>query len=311
MSKETTTSSISFMFVLIGQIPLTFHTPDLRNFFSYSIEKESFICFNYRHRPHSSKKFNTCICKVKSHKFDEIINLYDKKNWIDSKGNLMTSKCSIVKIKILNNVEKSSNNSDIENNQLTSLDVNNLLEFKKIPDWMPQGNVGTPTKIFIDYINQCIMPQSLISKLGLNIKAYKKHKKKIYSNVQYNYTNGIDKKLENFEQNSNLFAMTASGHKIDLNIDDEKIIKQMNYSMKQNEIEANLNKNKDENENENDNTDDDDDLEVEEWERHEALYDEVTKQDRTSPYFYENEIELKWEKGGSGLVYYTVSFKCL
>ena len=109
---------------------------------------------------------------------------------------------------------------------------------------MPQGNVGTPTKIFIDYINQCIMPQSLISKLGLNIKAYKKHKKKIYSNVQYNYTNGIDKKLENFEQNSNLFAMTASGHKIDLNIDDEKIIKQMNYSMKQNEIEANLNKNK-------------------------------------------------------------------
>jgi len=31
----------------------------------------------------------------------------------------------------------------------------------------------------------------------------------------------------------------------------------------------------------------------------------VTKQDRTSPYFFEHKIELKWEKGGSGLVFYT------
>ena len=31
----------------------------------------------------------------------------------------------------------------------------------------------------------------------------------------------------------------------------------------------------------------------------------MTKQDRTSPYFFEHKIELKWEKGGSGLVFYT------
>ena len=125
------------MFVLISQIPLEFHTPDLRNFFSYSIEKEAFICFNYRHRPHSSGKFNMCILKVKSCKFDELINLYDKKNWIDSKGHLLAVKCSIVKIKVTETAP-----TDLESNQLTVKDINTLLEFKKILKWMPNGNVG-------------------------------------------------------------------------------------------------------------------------------------------------------------------------
>lgn len=43
----------------------------------------------------------------------------------------------------------------------------------------------------------------------------------------------------------------------------------------------------------------------EEWERHEALHDDVTSQERTKERLYEEEIELKWEKGGSGLVFYT------
>jgi len=43
----------------------------------------------------------------------------------------------------------------------------------------------------------------------------------------------------------------------------------------------------------------------EEWERHEALHDDVTSQDRCKERLFEEEIELKWEKGGSGLVFYT------
>ena len=53
---------------------------------------------------------------------------------------------------------------------------------------------------------------------------------------------------------------------------------------------------------------DEDKDDLEDWERHESLHDDVTKQDRTSPYFFEKEIELQWEKGGSGLVFYTVCF---
>lgn len=48
-----------------------------------------------------------------------------------------------------------------------------------------------------------------------------------------------------------------------------------------------------------------DDDRCEEWERHEALHDDVTSQERTKERLYEEEIELKWEKGGSGLVFYT------
>ncbi|KAF4102700.1 G patch domain-containing protein 3 [Onychostoma macrolepis] len=50
---------------------------------------------------------------------------------------------------------------------------------------------------------------------------------------------------------------------------------------------------------------DDDDDRCEEWERHEALHEDVTSQERSKERLFEEEIELKWEKGGSGLVFYT------
>ena len=50
---------------------------------------------------------------------------------------------------------------------------------------------------------------------------------------------------------------------------------------------------------------DDDDDTCEEWERHEALHNDVTSQERSKERLFEEEIELKWEKGGSGLVFYT------
>ncbi len=48
-----------------------------------------------------------------------------------------------------------------------------------------------------------------------------------------------------------------------------------------------------------------DDDRCEEWERHEALHEDVTSQERSKERLFEEEIELKWEKGGSGLVFYT------
>lgn len=47
------------------------------------------------------------------------------------------------------------------------------------------------------------------------------------------------------------------------------------------------------------------DSELEEWDRHEALHNDVTSQERTKERLFEDYIELKWEKGGSGLVWYT------
>lgn len=35
------------------------------------------------------------------------------------------------------------------------------------------------------------------------------------------------------------------------------------------------------------------------------MYDDVSNQERNKERLFEEEIELKWEKGGSGLVFYT------
>ncbi|CAF1108849.1 unnamed protein product [Brachionus calyciflorus] len=158
--------------------------------------------------------------------------MYNSKEWIDHCGKVHKSnlRCRILKIK------------KFENKNLDE-----LIEFKNIPNWMAQGNVGTPTKTFIKYINECKMPTSLIHKLGINLKHFKSCAKKCYTNVEYDYTKkyGVDEEEKASED------------------------------------------------------------ELEDWERHESLHDDVTKQDRTSPYLFEDEIELKWEKGGSGLVFYT------
>ena len=310
-------AQLHYMYVLISQIPLDFHTPDLRNYFSCSIENESFLIFNYRHRPHASKAYNVCICKIKACKFDELIKLYDQKNWLNSRGLIQRAKCSLTKIKICDDT-KTESGSDSSETSLTEADIDKLLEFRKIPHWMPQGNVGTPTKTFITYINQCVMPTSLISRLGINLKMFKKNKPKKYANVQFSYN---EDDVEFWEANSFYdreldVARTGNGHSISETCDDEKKIQELNYlTLQAGKCGDNdgLDKQEEEEEEEKSPTprkandeDDEDDDEMEDWDRHEALHDDVTKQDRTSPYFFEKEIELKWEKGGSGLVFYTV-----
>ena len=49
----------------------------------------------------------------------------------------------------------------------------------------------------------------------------------------------------------------------------------------------------------------DDDNRGESYELHEALVNDVTAQGREKERLFEEDIELKWEKGGSGLVFYT------
>jgi hypothetical protein len=43
----------------------------------------------------------------------------------------------------------------------------------------------------------------------------------------------------------------------------------------------------------------------EEWERHEALHDDPANIERNKERKYEEELDVVWEKGGPGLVWYT------
>ncbi|XP_069751589.1 G patch domain-containing protein 3 isoform X2 [Narcine bancroftii] len=168
-------------------------------------------------------------------------------------------------------------------------DLSRLSELNP-PAIMPNGNVGTPLKIFLELIQACRLPPRIITKLCL--KFPKTSSSRRYGNVPFLYQNStsVHRKrrveTETTEENPH---QDSAPHVLE-------------FKMKQGTGQEKSQMGDQEEENSHSEDDDDD---CEEWERHEALYEDVTTQDRTKERLYEEEIELKWEKGGSGLVFYT------
>lgn len=78
------------------------------------------------------------------------------------------------------------------------------------PAAMPNGNVGTPTSIFMEAIRQCKLPPAVIKKLGL--KFPKTRVKNRYGNVPFNYGGKIEEP-ENSESVEET-VLSGSGHKL-------------------------------------------------------------------------------------------------
>lgn len=122
--------------------------------------------------------------------------------------------------------------------------------------------------------------------------------KRKYGCVGFDYNTLVEPTSNTDEEIDELELKTAGGQAI-LSEQDKTSLEQLNKTFAANRSRD------EEKEEKNEEEDDDEEEELEEWDRHEAQYDDVTKQDRTSPYLFEHKIELKWEKGGSGLVFYT------
>ncbi|CAF0772639.1 unnamed protein product [Rotaria sordida] len=296
MSSIVTTSTISdepFTTVLVSAIPKSFHSADLRNFFSLFVETQAFRCFHFRHRPMPTSSTNAvnvsqmCFIQVYNKRLNEFTRLYHRKHWINLKGNYLSSICLISKV-------------TNEDNDPTI--TNNLIELKPPKHIYPRGNVGTPTSYFLNEINACRLPSTIIKKLGLVFPKCRSKRK--YGCVGFDYGTIIDQvddegEEEDEEDMDERDLKTGQGHEI-LSEQDKTTLDKLNKQKEDDE------RKKDEIfiSNEDKQLDEEED-ELEEWDRHEAQYDDVTKQDRTSPYFFDHKIELKWEKGGSGLVFYT------
>lgn len=188
------------------------------------------------------------------------------------------------------------------------------------PDIMPNGNVGTPTMEFLKLIRECRLPPVVIKKLGLSFPKTRTNKK--YGNVPFDYggdTFSGSNEEEEFE------VWSGSGHKICDSIDNviDLELTEKGHNTKIGDVKSNSEKinrkwrkdpetkqlmreNIEEKMIKNDNSDSEEDNDsCEEWERHEALCDDPSNQERNKERLFEEEIELKWEKGGSGLVFYT------
>lgn len=123
------------VYFAISNIPVAFHSADLRNYFSQFIESGGFQCFHYRHRPEvlraseatestacgedgssqsseadeltkdgqlSKQAAKSCCCVVAVHAKDAVrwVRMYAENHWIDSKGNWLARRCVIKRVKV-------------------------------------------------------------------------------------------------------------------------------------------------------------------------------------------------------------------
>ncbi|CAI9724486.1 patch domain-containing 3-like [Octopus vulgaris] len=173
---------------VVGNIPAKYHSKDLRNFFSSIVETDGFDCFHYRHRPevkrlpqkqlpnnHDNKSLSSCCCviRVPEARFEDLFD-YNERHWINEKGESMKSQCHIRKIRfscqsqdqIPYKTREEQTQIPEDREVFTKTDLENLPELHA-PTVMPKGNVGTPTYVFLELINQCKLPPRIISKLQL------------------------------------------------------------------------------------------------------------------------------------------------
>ncbi|XP_056618611.1 G patch domain-containing protein 3 [Triplophysa dalaica] len=311
------------VYFVVNNIPVGLRSADLRNYFSQFIESKGFHCFHYRHRPEvrvqtggfkttdagSSERTDAsggegsccCVVSVRSEASDRFVKMYSGNQWIDSAGNWLSRRCLIRRVRVSDQTEPNlfpyktkveMRRHIAQSQQFTAQDLKDLPELNP-PSLMPAGNVGTPVCIFLALIQSCRLPPRLIRKLGLVFPKTGSNRR--YGNVPYQYYNTAV--VTSTEES----VFTADGVEIrgPKGVDPRRTFHRVSPPPVNQESEEA------EGDDEELSGPDDDDDRCEEWERHEALYEDVTSQERTKERLFEEKIELKWEKGGSGLVFYT------
>lgn len=300
------------IYMLILNIPQNFHSSDLRSYFSDFVERQTyFSCFHFRHRPQlelvkslqlqpSRLKENSpqfpnakqlarcnfvtvdsrcCIVKCLSESArTEAIKKYNFQNWVDKSDRTLSTSCLVVPVAMgIGPVELPVTSLCVNDKKveirLSRNKIEEMVELKP-PLLMPRGNIGTSTKHFLVLINSCRLPSNIISKLGLN---FPKTKTRKYGNVPFNYGNHFKQESEPSTSGSATIEEETNTH--------FKPAKSSQFDKKE-EIRLG-------------------EEEEEEWDRHEALHDDVTEQERNKERLYEEEMEVVWEKGGPGIVWYT------
>ncbi|XP_065713381.1 G patch domain-containing protein 3 [Patagioenas fasciata] len=283
-------------YCLVSGIPAALRSAQLRAYFSQFLEAGGFVCFHYRHRPErppgEAAAPRTCCCPVavRPGRARRLVRMYSGKRWVGPGGVSLPGRCLIRRIRLSpgtgTETFPSSGDKTDADESVTEADLKRLPEFNP-PSFMPFGNVGTPLRVFLELIRACRLPPRVIKKLQLDFP--KTGSSRRYGNVPFEYQDS-----ETVIEEERVY--TAAGDEI---TEGPEAGSQVTHSAGAEEDEEGQ-----EEEEEESPSDDDNDT-CEEWERHEALHEDVTKQERVEERLFEEEIELKWEKGGSGLVFYT------
>ncbi|KAK3886460.1 hypothetical protein Pcinc_009338 [Petrolisthes cinctipes] len=268
------------------------HSKKINSSFSqnYEIKDTQDIAMKLVSSPESDTR-TCCVVDIKNEYRDGFINKYHKKHWLNKAGEILIPKCFILEVHFNSTESKDKDGKyrtrkEYNAQSLTANSALHLIEFQP-PPVMPQGNVGTPTRHFKELIRLCQLPGTVIRKLGLEFPRSKG--KKRFSQVPFNYGTRVVKRDASLEDES--IAFTASGHLIPSSAEFKKPRKKSSSRTKKPQLELEEER--------------EDGAEVEEWERYETFHEDVTSQDRIKERRFEEELEVTWEKGGSGLVFYT------
>ncbi|XP_053942363.1 G patch domain-containing protein 3 [Cuculus canorus] len=281
-------------YCLVSGIPASLRSAQLRAYFSQFLEAGGFLCFHYRHRPErpaaAGEEPRTCCCPVavRPGRARRLVRLYSGKRWAGPGGVSLPGRCVIRRVRLGAYTDMDSRDNMAAGKSVAEADLKRLPEFNP-PSFMPYGNVGTPLRVFLELIRACRLPPRVIKKLQLDFP--KTGSSRRYGNVPFEYQD-----TETIIEEERVY--TATGDEI---TEEEGPAARPEVTQP---ASAEEDEERQEKEEEELHSGDDDDT-CEEWERHEALHEDVTKQDRVEERLFEEEIELKWEKGGSGLVFYT------
>ncbi|XP_063274860.1 G patch domain-containing protein 3 [Prinia subflava] len=285
-------------YCLVSGIPASLRSAQLRAYFNQFLEAGGFLCFHYRHRPErppagggggaSAPRTCSCLVSVRPGRARRFVRMYSGKRWVGPGGAALPGRCLIRRVRLNPGTgpEEAPGGSAgaAAGESVTEAELRRLPEFSP-PSFMPFGNVGTPLRVFLELIRACRLPPRVIKKLQLDFPRTGSSRR--YGNVPFQY-HGTETVAEER-------VYTAAGDEI---VEGEEPAGLTQPARPEEDEEGQ------EKEEEESNSGDDNDT-CEEWERHEALHEDVAQQERVRERLFEEEIELKWEKGGSGLVFYT------
>ncbi|XP_041319171.1 G patch domain-containing protein 3 [Pyrgilauda ruficollis] len=287
----------SARYCLVSGIPASLRSAHLRAYFSQFLEAGGFLCFHYRHRPErppagggggaSAPRTCSCPVAVRPGRARRFVRMYSGKRWVGPGGAALPGRCLIRRVRLSPGTEAPPGSQDGAGTaSVTEAELKRLPEFNP-PSFMPCGNVGTPLGVFLELIRACRLPPRVISKLQLDFPRTGSSRR--YGNVPFQYPS-----TETVPGAGTVY--TAAGDEI---TEGEEPVGLTQPAQPQEDEEGQ------EQEEEESNSGDVSDDTCEEWQRHAALHEDVTQQERARERLFEEEIELKWEKGGSGLVFYT------
>ncbi|EDO27871.1 predicted protein, partial [Nematostella vectensis] len=262
---------------IIGNIPSKLHSADLRAFFSQFIEGKGFDCFHFRHRPEGRGRIDG--------------EVHD-----EGKSREKTTCCIV---------------------RLTEEKIDELIRMYHGQNWTDKTGQIYSQRAVISRIRVTRLEVS--GSMGLqNTKASDKSEdgekqKCLKCRKMYSMFEHVDE-VTDTEDSISEYCKCALQRNQSKESDnrEEKIYARQDFPGVCIKSKSHSNQNTKKNntkardlKDDIDDTNESSDGELEDWERHEALHDDVDSQGRTKERLFENEIELKWEKGGSGLVWYT------